>query len=540
MLVGANGSGKTRFIKAIELELKRMIKGEHGATSNMAIEILNINNENINKYNTLSTCNYSHSSLPLQSTKGFPPYVLKKTVDNLQDKAVSFEQTAHDTLLYLTYIAKYDHAHLKKFNDDVCFPLLKGCLEWDRINNEPTLLDTPLSELPNKPLSPGQMYLLRLCVAICCNKINENTILFLDEPECHLHPRALLEFIEILETRYKPGQIWVATHSIELVASRNRSEVWHMDSGIAKIMGSKTENMLYNIIGKQKLYELYMLVSSPDAYACYAFAADCLTEPDPEASRAGKKDPSTSLASDNLGLNQVVVDYGAGRGRFLEGCKNHKGFVPLNYYAYDKFGDYNSDGRYPNTPRQDCIQAMIANGISEENYYGGENGFEVLKADIGTADKVLMINVLHEIPPHDWVNVFEDIKSLLSNTGELIIVELTELTFGEQPHEDGFFVLQPQNLAKLFSCSDAEAENIATKHPNKPKVIKYTINKNHLCNVTPESVMETIKHLEQLSQEKIQEIKNNTSEHSDHGLTLAFWTHQYANASIYNKKRGNL
>jgi predicted ATPase len=68
-------------------------------------------------------------------------------------------------------------------------------------------------------LSDGQKILLQLCLAIHCQQESlEDLVLFLDEPENHLHPSVIIETIERIKEEVSNGQIWISTHSIPLLS----------------------------------------------------------------------------------------------------------------------------------------------------------------------------------------------------------------------------------------------------------------------------------------------------------------------------------
>ena len=236
VLAGENGSGKTRLLKRIEKVIKALKSDAHCIESAfMEIQFADdagkpIRNDN-EPYRNATIINYSHSDLPLQSSRGFPPYVIDVSKSNLEREGVAFEQTALESLLYLTRLVKYSpETERAKFNSEYCLPLLGTELVPDE-TGEPTLFGRSISDLSKAPLSPGQKYILRLCVALYCNIIPEGAILFLDEPESHLHPKTLLDIFDKLKNNFKLGQMWIATHSVELIARFYYRDIWYMDTG---------------------------------------------------------------------------------------------------------------------------------------------------------------------------------------------------------------------------------------------------------------------------------------------------------------------
>lgn len=69
-------------------------------------------------------------------------------------------------------------------------------------------------------LSDGQKVLLKLAVQLHAQQIAlTDALVFLDEPENHLHPAVLNEVIDILLSKVETGQVWIATHSVSLIAN---------------------------------------------------------------------------------------------------------------------------------------------------------------------------------------------------------------------------------------------------------------------------------------------------------------------------------
>ena len=110
--------------------------------------------------------------------------------------------------------------------------LLKTFLDADlerNINGEPTIFGFPLGQAN---LSDGQKVLIQLCLAIHCQqKSLDDLILFLDEPENHLHPSVIIETIARIINKTPHGQIWISTHSIPLLSPFHPSPIWFMVVG---------------------------------------------------------------------------------------------------------------------------------------------------------------------------------------------------------------------------------------------------------------------------------------------------------------------
>jgi predicted ATPase len=550
VLIGENGAGKSRLLKLIERTIIQNKAGKNSA--DCSVTYLDDKGNILADIAAVLLCNYSHSDLPLQPATGFPSYVIAESKDNLKKLNSDFEQTVREALLYLTYLTKFaSEKEIQAFNH-YCRIFLGTNLVVD--NKQSTLFGKPLAEIKLFPLSPGQKYLLRLCVALSCNMIQEGTILFLDEPESHLHPKAVLELIGQLKVVTKSvslGQIWIATHSIEIMSGCEYSDIWHVSNENIKRLRSNNSEILCSILGEDKRERLYQFISEPDSFASNIFAYQCLHMAD-AIGEVSKNDPSTSLVNQNIGFEKddVVVDYGAGKGRFLESyysflqekqdCEQPE--FCISYYAYDKYGYDLLEGEYSDTDSaRYCKSIMKKCKLDVNKYFGSE---EELRNNLSSihANKVLLINVLHEIPPMEWEETFANINKMLNENGILIIVERNELTVGEKPFTGGYFVMNAESLFKLFVCSQ---NDFCTKpHPERP-VTAYIIPKPLLSAVTAESAKEAIKAIEDIALNKIKDIKEidcrkiQTEKQWKHGVSLAFWTHQYANARLFFATRSN-
>lgn len=547
LLAGKNGSGKSRLLKLLTQYQKAQDKNQRGEhLSDEEEEILNYvqpelmekdgRKIGIEEYTKISFLNYSQYDVPLQSPDRFPTYVISQAKENLAK--CDFEESARDALLYLKYLIK-NYRYNPNSDGENDLEALNELLEvllgqrLTSLEGEPSMFELPLNRMQ---LSPGQQYLLRMCVALHCNKITKNSVLLLDEPETHLHPDALLNLIHQLQTRFQLEQIWIATHSVALLSKFNTSDIWHMTEQTAKKLGSKSGPLMESLLGNEaQQVQLQDFIGAPVSFACNEFAYECLWEPptmpykrgDPQVDttlRAVLEDSSPQHKEVSLGEVAVIVDFGVGQGRFLDGVGMDypEQLSRLDYYAYDKFVK----------DKETCQAIMCRHNIEKTRYY---NDVEALRTELkhkGGATHVLLVNVLHEIPPKEWTETFATIASFLRNDGKLILVENEELRYGEKPYMDGFLVIQQSAMTLLLKEDTIQCDHC--KHPYE-RVVRYQIPKEKLLKVDSTSVKAAVEEIGRISFDKIYQLRqeNNRNKQWLRGVQLAFWTHQYANVQLF-------
>lgn len=529
ILAGSNGSGKTRLLKLVEEYASDLRSG----IENTDIELKFIDHSecerklDVSNISDLQIINYSHYDAHLQTPKKFMPYVIHKAKDVL--RVCDYEETALNSLLFIYDMAMgyseefKDGTKFEEFQNTICKELgINISLEEDKIKGAKHLNLFGLDVSENK-LSPGQQYLVRIAVACYQNETNDNSIFFLDEPELHLHPKALIEVVSCLRKKFNKNQFWIATHSLPLisylVSNIKNTTVFNMVEGSLKLFRSDSSELLEGLIGgKDYRSAIQLILSTPDEYASNKFALECFNSP--ETLGAKSKDPQNMIISQLLKPGDLVVDYGVGKGRFFEGLgidyAKERLSEKIQYYAYDP-----SDA-----DAKKCCLIMNTYGSSSNNYF---NDITELKEKINSeANYVLLVNVLHEISPTYWFEVFQNIKHLLKDDGELIIVERDELTIGEAPYNNCFLVLTQNSANELFGKENFEYDT----HPEKEHIVRYKIKKQQL-NVSEKNINDCIAQIKFDSNEKLKEIKTTpTDETYKLGLKLAFWLNQYANSSF--------
>ncbi|MEJ5092360.1 AAA family ATPase [Sphingobacterium faecium] len=400
------------------------------------------------------------------------------------------------------------------------------------IDGEATLFGFPMGQ---SNLSDGQKILLQFCIAIYSQETALNDlILILDEPENHLHPSVIIETIERIQKCVSNGQVWIATHSIPLLAHFDPSLIWYVENNKIGHAGKIPEKVLQSLLGNEdEVAKLQDFISLPSQYATSRYALESLFEPG--AVLTGSSDPqSFQIRTDLLKVTQTevlrILDYGAGKGRLisnivdLDEVNQEKLIEKIDYIAFDKFAD---DKEY-------CESALIkAYGTCEKRYF---NDFSNLLSvyDKGSFDVVIMCNVLHEIDPKDWLKLFQNegtISSLLSENGILLLVEDHQIPIGEKAYQKGFLVLDTPQLKELFKISEKEFGFSFTDAKGNGRLKAHKIPKHCLIQIDEKTRLSAIKSMSTTARENILDIRDKDKTYQN-GKLHGFWTQQFANAQL--------
>lgn len=382
-------------------------------------------------------------------------------------------------------------------------------------------------------LSPGQRLLFYLCFFLYyVQTVTRQLIIVMDEPEIHLHPRALVDFIQWIYQNEKVEGLWVASHSLFLVPLFQFQEVVFFEDGSVKPHNSHMYHHLYDdLIGIQYV-DMYEFLKSLDNWQYYHFIVECFCLPVP-VSEASSKDEQfqkflNAIPTDASSFGGRILDYGAGKFRIWECLQMYlhekKEVQPFSYEAYEPY------------PDDDSIKALATNGTLPFPLYKTaaelpENAYDV----------VVMMNVLHEIDVLEWEETFKIISKVLNPKGILLLLEVQTLTYGEQPYGNtGYLILGQQEVQELFSLSDNECNTKLAGEKSECWVIPKTaldqisekdIEKCIACLANSSKAI-----LEELFSSKVESAKKGNKA-QDQAVQLAarkyaFFSQQYINAIL--------
>lgn len=353
---------------------------------------------------------------------------------------------------------------------------LLTCREADR---PPICIEECLAEM-----SPGERCILYFSLGMMCfradEEMNGEYVLLLDEPENHVHPRILRAFIrDIKEALPDVCKMMIATHSVFLVPAFDFEEIIHVQNGeISRATGSLYPKLYGELVGEDPPDDqenLHTFFASLDSWGYAEYLAECLAEEPTVRDDPNDKDPQfqkmnavfwPSVEKWRENNSPVyVLDYGGGSGRIAK-CLE----------LYLKNNDLSLDNKliydvYDKNPQPEKISEAAWMG----SYFG-----KVGKLSEKRYDFILLMNVLHEIDVTEWADSLNGILSLAKETGTIIFGERAVLSRGERPFgKSGYLVLDENELKCLFG-NDAVTEITVFREGKDPTVsYSITVSKAH-------------------------------------------------------------
>lgn len=437
------------------------------------------------------------------------------TIDDLNILPSEIEKINLDYLKLKKYIKLFLNTDLKRNKD-----------------GHPELFGKRIGEAQ---LSNGQKILLQFCMALFAQEISlSSLIILMDEPENHLHPAALIEVLDKIMPQVTNGQVWIATHSINILAHFDPSSIWYIDDGQISYAGNIPRKVLEGLIGnEEEITKLNHFMSLPAQMASDKFSYESLFYPDvlitgPEDSQIKQ---INKIIKDRTDKNSKlkVLDFGIGKGRLIstifeeERANNNDISLWLDFYGYDKF---ETNKEYCNK----ILDEIYGNSINR--YFNSPKDL-FSKHDEKTFDIIVMCNVFHEIEPNEWLNLFNSKTSpfkLLKDTGFLLIVEDQFLAIGEKAHSKGFLVYDEIEFKKLFKIKTTDKYQ-STDFRNDGRLKSHHIPKNCLFRIDAKSRKASLEILQQNSKDEIKKLRQQQPSFKN-GKLHGFWSQQLANSIL--------
>lgn len=422
----------------------------------------------------------------------------------------------------------------------IIFNLLGVSLDRN-IDGDPILYGRRIADCG---LSDGQRIILQLCVALHAQRSEfDNTVFLLDEPENHLHPSAAIDLLKSLYGTTGNSQIWVATHSVPLlayIASVDPMSLWCVENGSVSNAGRHPQKVLNSLLGdEEQIGHLNAFTGLPAQLAAINYASESLLPP--KTILSDGRDPQVSqiqkVITDLAGSSSLnLLDFGAGKGRLLEGLAiellaenpSQQLSEVLNYYAFDPFLD----------DRDVCSKVIGTYYSTDRNRYFNYSEDFFSNNEDGCLDIVVMCNVLHEISPRKWIDLLSSqslINRGLKEDGYLLVVEDQRIPVGESAHEYGFIVLDTSHLRTLFAIKDIDVTDSLFSWSDARedgRLKAHLISKSLLSRISSDTIKNAITQLKETAKAKIRILRASKPTYAN-GQLHGFWTQQFANAELY-------
>ena len=487
IIIGANGAGKTRFLQAL-------------------CEICRTDGQNV-IYGYFP--GLSHSKSSVIKSDDLPICTL---YESLQDNEFSFDNFLREIELhgeeYIPQLLTYQSIRQKNRGEKAFTSLTKtfSVLSGKTLNfvdDIPCVNNMPLRDALVK-FSPGELMIFYIAVFISLQSCSKKRIIVLDEPECHLHPKALLSFIRILKESKELSGVWIATHSLYLLPEFEFENVVYIENSTVHARNSKTyDNILNDLLGNEN-ERVSRFFSSLSQWQYCEYIAECFTHPE-VIETVNPHDEQVCLFAEFVKNKKVinVLDFGGGSARLGLSLTARQDEKTINYEICDK------------SPKYTGKEFNIYHSINETSK---------------KYDCIVMMNVLHEISPNEWPDLFDKIYLHLAENGYLLFVETSTLIKGEMPNATGFLVLGCSELKTLFNL-ESDPSPIIIKENQKSVCVP--ISKRYIKRIKKRTVDMAIHDLENNTLMRLKEERIK----ADFSLSryYAFLTQLYINAKLYNE-----
>lgn len=520
LIIGENGSGKTRFLKSLQNELTTKTHIDCVVTLYFP-EMFEMVDKNSNEYDQAYIFDIFKGNIDLD----FKDFL--KAIENAPDKDSFFEDFKN---WINTRAIKEKNKAEKSFNEinRIMKELINRQVEINQngdiyvcksLNNvERRCTITEAFSFPE--MSPGEKILFYFCLFLYFIQNNENNYIFIiDEPECHLHPSKLIYLVNKIMSFDFISELWIASHSLFLVPLFEFENIILIEDGTVVGRNSQTYKKIYNaLVGNQNI-DIFEFLKSIDSWMYYQWIVEMFALPI-NVDNLDNKDEQFKIIN-NYCLNKInsnkklkVLDYGAWKCRIYDCLEMNIDDVKQNieYEAFEPYPD-------PEFKYNKNIKLYTDCKLLPKNKY----------------DVIILMNVLHEIPVDEWTGVLNNIGECLIDEGVLIFIEVKNLTHGEQPYgNNGFLILNDEVVKKCFS----NAKKISFEE-NKSNA--WLIDKLSLIALTKQMVIDAISILKETTKselkkaydERIKIAKTKQKENIEiHARKYAFISQQYINSEF--------
>ena len=342
-----------------------------------------------------------------------------------------------------------------------------------------------------------------------------------------------MEFIDRLVKSTPHGQIWIATHSIHVLSQISPDSLWYVDNGHVEWAGRRPEKVLKSLVGdEERVGQLERFIHLPAVYAMERFAAECLLAP--AILTTGADDKQSNQIRNLIEKKRIngsplrVLDYGAGQGRILATLRQNRDDLShsIDYRALE-----------PNdSAREHCIGAVADaygtdQATAKDRVFQSEDDLRQ-RLQPKTVDIAILCNVLHEIHPRKWRRLFteQELPYALKQDGHLLLLEDMKIPYGEKAHENGFILLDTEQLQTLFAVNREDPSEFVV-YTEDDRLKAYLIRADVIKRVTDGTIKESLERRLASSGDRIQELRQMEATYAN-GRLLALYTAIYANTAL--------
>ena len=366
-----------------------------------------------------------------------------------------------------------------------------------------------------------------------------DTILIIDEPENHLHPDACVKALRaLLQILGEHGQIFVATHAIQIISFAGMDSVWMVDDGRIEYGGNKVDVVMERLLGgREGRDRLRTFLDDADDLAFHKFAAECLTGPNVFPHK--EKDPQEAQFVQVLERRQAegkafrILDYGAGKGRLAKAlyesrrtCVDASKLSRLVYQAYNGLQASSEE-------KAECLRHVEELGtdplVEEALLRDHLRDFTI--PSVPKMDLVVLCNVLHEIPVRDWEVTFRQIASVLSPEGTVLVMEDQRMRVGELPSAHGFVVLDEIELAALFNVKPGGDVRVVS-NAGEGRLSAIEIRRSALNGISKTTIGCALEIVKMRAESNVKELRASASKTTQAGREHAYYAMLYMNAML--------
>lgn len=521
LIIGKNGSGKTRFLKAYRDACKNQDKDviyiyfpTLSAKYEESFEEVNVENALYDIVTDAEDMSYDEFVKSFQYTG---VSLVESYIQELNARGVRKKEKADQQLIRIK----------ENIEEFLGMELIIDQKEQDA--------DLKFSDGRRKKLrlaltemSPGEINLFYMSLFLAITPEKRKYILIMDEPEMHIHPSVLIKFYRKIKNLSCMDEVWIATHSPLLLQEFQFEEIILMVNGAIQRRNSHLyENVMSEMLGEGQKTIVEMFRSLDEWNFCN-FIAECFENPT-VISKVNKSDEQAvkfmeyciSLKQNDL----CILDWGAGSGR-LGRCMRLIDENNLHKFKYT----------------YEIYEPHIEDFERDKEFVTYRKITEIKKK----YNCVVLMNVLHELGINEWITLFEQIKNCLNPDGMLIFAEAKVLRIGEQPHcKNGYIVFGEKQIRILFGKEGYNSQ-MAILHTDLeqneksefiiiPAVELDNISQDNIKEALNSLKTETFETLKNMNEERIKCVQENMTPSFTY-RKYAFIAQQYINTKMAIEK----